>query len=967
MKKCLLLAILFLYFNLLQAQSGQLDTSFGIGGIITSDIGVNDPDINNDQSGERVLINTEGDLFFICGNPFLNYKFVSKKNNEGRPDVSYGNNGYSTTLNLSGYSPSGIQKDGKIVIVGHLSAASNSFYSVFRLNTNGSLDSSFNGKGKTKPSSITISRELGIAFQNDGKVLVGGTALVNNTQRHLLYRLNNDGSEDESFRQIGKPIDAVVSYFSLAIQEDGKIIAGGNKMDKMGNNIFSLTRHLTNGSIDTSFNSRGIPETYTTLNGLPIGGFTMNKFPKIFNDADGNILVTGNIKNNFGIARFKKDGSFDTLVTTKFAGTSNYLMSASIGGDGTIMLAGSVENNTTIVSYNKNLSLNTNFSEDGILLDISPDLIRSVSALIVQKDGKPVLIGYVYKGDYPTTAAVRFNTNGSIDESFANNGKLQENILQANTAFNSVAIQNDGKIIAGGFGSNGKDLDFALARYNTNGSLDKSFSGDGKLMTDSGIRSSTNYIQSIAIQTDGKIIANGYGERSASLVRYNSNGTVEHNYGSGTYSNAIVIQKDGKFIRSTLNSLVRFRNFSVDNNFSVRGSLTFPILNNTPFSSKAVALQKDEKIIVLGTADKSCVLRYDTNGKLDSSFGTNGIAYINYKSSTDMPNSICVQADDKILIGGSFQDTSAMAVNTFSIARLSKDGGPDNSFNKGEVLHPVSEGTDIGNAIAVQSDGKIIMAGNAINDGLSFFRIVRLNGDGTIDKTFNNTGSTKTYVGGADAIITDIAIQGNNLYAAGYALFPGSKGIIAKYLLCSTANLSPMKVISFEGHLQNDRTSLNWQVQYQKHLSYFSLEKSSDSVHFTFLENIAVNYINTSAYTTIDNNPFTGANFYRLKLKNIDSSYSYSKIVTVNFTNENRIFKLSPNPAKNKLIVTTSGENENAILQIFDIFGRKFKEVKVSINGNTIISVDVSALPDGIYNLKLIKKSVTNYTNFIKQ
>ena len=111
MKKCLLLAILFLYFNLLQAQSGQLDTSFGIGGIITSDIGVNDPDINNDQSGERVLINQEGDLFFICGNPFLNYKFVSKKNNEGRPDVSYGNNGYSTTLNLSGYSPSGIQKD----------------------------------------------------------------------------------------------------------------------------------------------------------------------------------------------------------------------------------------------------------------------------------------------------------------------------------------------------------------------------------------------------------------------------------------------------------------------------------------------------------------------------------------------------------------------------------------------------------------------------------------------------------------------------------------------------------------------------------------------------------------------------------------------------------------------------------------------------------------------------------------
>ena len=975
MKKFLLFSLLFGYLNSAKAQDGQLDPSFGKGGITITDIGVGDSTINHDTFGSQVLLNPDGSMYFVSGNLAVDIIYISKRDKNGKPDLTYGKNGYAATIPISSFGTHAIlQTDGKIIITGYSrSAEYDKLYTVvYRLNTDGSLDNTFNGKGFKISSLITNGNSIEtttVAIQKDGKIIVGGSAIVDNTNRYLLYRLNTDGSEDKHFIKL---TDSVIIYRSIVIQADGKIVASGYKTDMSGKNIFIISRYNIDGGIDTGFNSTGIPDTYTSANGLPPGAFTTFRRNTInLLDGNGNILVAGTVKNNFGIARFKQDGSFDTLVIVNFNGSDNILSSAAIGNDGKIVLSGA----TAIASLNPDLSLNTNFSDDGKLLIVDEGFFNGVSSIAIQKDGKIVQIGQIYFGEfqYSNIAAARLNSNGSIDESFGNMGRLHEVLLPAYTGFSSVAVQKDGKIVAGGYAFNGKNLDFAVARYSSNGSLDNSFSGDGKVMTDDGDRSTQNYIQSIAIQTDDKIIAGGFGERSTSLVRYNNDGSVEHSYGPVGNFNSIAIQKDGRFIAASPTSLTRYRNFGVDITFNGRGSLTFPTVNNFAVSGKEIALQKDEKIIALGTSAEypyyyPVVFRYNVNGKLDSTFGTNGIALNYLKGSGETGNSVCVQTDDKILIGGSFQDINNTATRNFSISRLNKDGSRDSTFNKGEILHPFTEGIDVGNTIRLQNDGKIIIAGNSIVDGQTLFKIARFNSDGSVDKTFNNTGSVATYPNGAYANITSIAIQGNNLYAVGYASFPGTSGVIAKYRLCNAPEILPLK-INFEGQLQNNKTSLQWQVQNQQNLKYFIVEKSKDSINFSAIENVAAKNNNSieTAYSTTDNSPYTGANFYRLKLKKLDSTFTYSQLVNVNVANTNLSLKLTPNPAKSRLMVTTGGANEKATIKIFDNFGRKYKEIEVSINNNATISIDIDALPNGIYSLQLIKKSTTEIISFVKQ
>ena len=970
MKKILLFSLLVGLLNSGKAQDGQLDSSFGKGGIITTNIGVVDSNLNRDTEGKQVLLNPDGSMYLISNSLVVNFLYISKKNKDGKTDFTYGKNGFATTLPLvSNVAHAALQMDGKIIVAGltFSTVSYEKYYSVvYRLNTDGSLDDTFNGKGLKMSSLVTNFSNTTVAIQKDGKIVVGGTTIVDSTYRYFLYRLNTDGSEDKAFTNVGKSTDSVTAIKSIAIQDDGKIVASAYKTDILGRNIFTMSRYNIDGSMDVDFKFKGIPDAYTSANGFPPGAFFTFRNIITLLDANGNILVAGSIKDNFGIARFKKDGSFDTVATINFPGSDNTLLSAEIGSDGKIFLSGYGAS----TSLNQDFSFNTNFANDGKLLTADEGFLLSVTSFTIQKDGKIIQIGEITVGDYhySNIAATRLNSNGSIDESFGDMGKLHEVILRTITGFSSVAVQNDKKIVAGGSAFNGSNIDFAVARFTTNGSLDTSFSGNGKVMTDGGDRSTDNYIQSIAIQTDDKIIAGGFGERSTSLVRYNSNGTVEHIYGPVGNFNSIVIQKNGRFIAVSPTGLTRFSNFGVDISFNGTGALKFPTVNNLAISGKEIALQKDERIIALCTSAEypyyyPVILRYNINGKLDSTFGTNGIILNYLKGSGEIAKSICVQSDDKILIGGDFQD---MRTRTFSISRLNKNGSRDSTFNKGEILHPFTEGEDAGNTIKLQKDGKIIIAGNTVVDGQTLFKIARFNSDGSVDKTFNNTGSVTTYPNGAYANIASIAIQDNNLYAVGYAFFPGYSGIIAKYRLCNAPEVLPMK-ISFEGQLQSNKIALKWQVQNPQQLKYFTIEKSRDSLHFNSIGNVAAKNSSSliAAYSTMDNAPYAGANFYRLRLKNADSTATYSQLVKVNLLNSNPGFKIFPNPVKNILMVTSDGVSEITTLQIFDNTGEKRKEIITTLNGAA--SINISTLPAGIYNLKIKTKTDSHIIKFIKE
>jgi uncharacterized delta-60 repeat protein len=170
-----------------------------------------------------------------------------------------------------------------------------------------------------------------------------------------------------------------------------------------------------------------------------------------------------------------------------------------------------------------------------------------------------VVAGYSDNGSNDDFALVRYNTNGTLDTSFDSDGKVTTDIGSGDIA-QSVAIQTDGKIVAAGYSNNGSNVDFTLVRYNTDGTLDTTFDSDGKVTT--AIGSGTDQARSVAIQSDGKIVAAGFtgemGGEDVALVRYNTDGSLDTNFGTGgkvttvvgtnDYAYSVAIQSDGKIV-----------------------------------------------------------------------------------------------------------------------------------------------------------------------------------------------------------------------------------------------------------------------------------------------------------------------------------------------------------------------------------------------------------------------------------
>ncbi len=158
--------------------------------------------------------------------------------------------------------------------------------------------------------------------------------------------------------------------------------------------------------------------------------------------------------------------------------------------------------NLQIPAWAADGDLDTSFSGDGIVSTlVGSDGSESYSA-VIQGDGKILVAGYswidsISRSDF---AIVRFNSNGTLDTSFGTGGQVTTNFVSSSEIY-SIALQSDGKIVAAGYSDN----DSAIARYNSDGTLDTTFSGDGKLTTDMG---SSDRIQSIALQSDGKIVDN---------------------------------------------------------------------------------------------------------------------------------------------------------------------------------------------------------------------------------------------------------------------------------------------------------------------------------------------------------------------------------------------------------------------------------------------------------------------------
>ena len=357
------------------------------------------------------------------------------------------------------------------------------------------------------------------------------------------------------------------------------------------------------------------------------------------------------------------------------------------------------------------------------------DFVRSIA---IQSDGKIVVAGETKNGTYDEFALARYNPDGTLDTSFGNSGgKMITNSNNNGDHARSVAIQSDGKIVLAGAGDNTGNDDFALYRYNTDGSLDSSFGTGGKVFT--AVGSGNDFAYSVAIQTDGKIVVAGYSNQDFALVRYNTDGSLDTSFGTG-------------------------------------GKVTTEVGSGTA-RAYSVAIQTDGKIVAAGYSTSGnqdfALVRYNTNGTLDSNFGTGGKVTTDIGSG-DIAQSVAIQTDGKIVVAG-YSDNGSNA--DFALVRYNTDGTLDTNFGTGgKVITAIGSSTDAAYSVAIQSDGKIVAAGFSDNGSNADFALVRYNTDGTLDTTFDSDGKVITAIGSGTDEARSVAIQSDGkIVAAGHS------------------------------------------------------------------------------------------------------------------------------------------------------------------------------------------------------
>ncbi|MEO6327838.1 MAG: T9SS type A sorting domain-containing protein [Ginsengibacter sp.] len=989
MKNFLLLATVFFYgLQFTFSQSGQLDPSFGNKGIVKTDMG---SAYNYSNYGKQVLLMADGSIYLIYESAGVT--IITKKNADGSPDLIYGNNGYSVSVPIY-ESHAAMQTDGKIIVVGYTLNADQYYnekdFAVARLNIDGSLDNTFGESGITATDFGGNNEQANaVAIQSDGKIIVAGfiDLTYDDLRLFAVTRYNADGTPDDVFgRQQTSLGYESQSAKSVAIQSNGKIVVAGDVWNG-SNSDFAVIRYNRDGSIDNTFSGDGIAVKdfgHTDLaNAVAI-------------QTDGRILIAGSTNGNFGVIRYNINGTLDNTFdsngaqTTDFGGTEDNATAIAIQGNGKIIVGGYAgngnNNNFAVLRYHINGSLDNSFSGDGKLVSDFGSSNDYANSIVIQSDGKVMALGYTISGTNTYVAAARYNTDGTPDDTFDGDGKLIDHVNQGSTFYAATIIQSDGKILAAGHTWNGSNYDFALVRYNTDGSLDNSFSGDGKQVTDFG--SSNDYAKAIAIQSDGKILLAGRGGNTLALARYNSDGSLDNsfsgdgkrtdNFGSSDSAVSITIQPDGKILAGG-SVLARYNiNGSTDNSFGENGKLTTPFTvyeNDYAFNCNDIALQNDGKIVIVGVDPfGSVVARYNTDGTADSTFDEDGQKTLIDESSPYFSSesalhgkSIAIQNDGNIVVGGDYEYNYRGIQSPFALIRLNPDGKLDDSFNSGGVVFTYINSNSYATSVFIQSDNKIILGGYSYNGSSDNFTLSRYNADGSLDNTFNSNGTETTQVSGAYDRIASIAVAGNNLYAVGYGQYPGNLGVVARYLFAESGPL-PVSILDFEAHLQNKSVLLQWKIATEKNLTNFVIERGADGNRFLPIRNLSAAGVSTlpKNFSTSDEQPLQGINFYRLKMIDVDGKFTYSNTIAVKINADNTL-RIFPNPAKRILFATaTATNNEVAVIRIVDQSGRKLKEMHVALKGKTSFSIDITNLISGVYNLILCKKEKTEVQTFIK-
>ena len=367
--------------------------------------------------------------------------------------------------------------------------------------------------------------------------------------------------------------------------------------------------------------------------------------------------------------------------------------------DGKILMGGSSGFTFVLARFNPDGALDTSFGVNGVT-QVSD--FRGAD-LAVMDDGRIVAAGTAFDPQFAFDfEVVRFNADGGLDSSFANNGRAVTDFAGMRDDATAVAVQSDGKIVAAGFTVSplmppASQLDFALVRYNSDGTLDTGFGNGGKVITDvSGVSLSDN-IWDLAIQSDGKYVAAGQAETIARVIEDPECGCT-----------VTIARIDLAIARYDIDG-------SLDSGFGSGGKIAIQLTNpatDNPSTAQSVAIQHDGKIVAAGEGDGFGVVRLSEDGSLDSSFGDGGkvnTAFLVARG--DRANAVMLAPGNKIIVAGRVE--TGRADRDFGIAQYDKNGTLDSHFGEdGKVTTDFANfGDDVARSVARTRGGRILVGG----------------------------------------------------------------------------------------------------------------------------------------------------------------------------------------------------------------------------------------------------------------
>ncbi|MGQ0595212.1 MAG: hypothetical protein ACT4QB_22015 [Gammaproteobacteria bacterium] len=367
--------------------------------------------------------------------------------------------------------------------------------------------------------------------------------------------------------------------------------------------------------------------------------------------------------------------------------------------------------------------LDPSFDADGKVLTHFNGF-EEASALVAQPNGKLVAAGTLHRRrtGQGMFALARYRPDGQLDRGFGRKGRVVTVFGARSAAAAALVIQSDRKLVAAGSSSaDGGSFDFALARYNPDGSLDPSFGSGGQVLTDLGGSDRAN---AVALQPDGKIVAAGVSGTAFALVRYNPDGTLDTGFGSG-----------GRVLTRI-------------------GALA---------AASSLELQADGKLVAAGASQGTfadfAVARYNPDGSLDPSFGSGGQVLTDL-SGSDQATALALQPDGKIVAAGA-------SGAGFALVRYNPDGTLDTGFGSGGRVLTDIGGSDAATSLVLQANGKLVAAGISADGPDSAFALLRYNVDGSLDATFGNAGVVFSFLGGDTEFVKALVLQDGKLVAVG--------------------------------------------------------------------------------------------------------------------------------------------------------------------------------------------------------